>query len=66
MNGGQLLTNQLHVHDINWGALDHASCAPHVTTLWVCIYMRERERGGSMAVDIQSNIYILSLSNMLN
>ena len=28
MNGGQLPTNQLH--DINWGALDHASHAPQL------------------------------------
>ena len=36
MNGGQLPTNLLH--NINWGALDHASRAPHVTTiLCVCV-----------------------------
>ena len=28
MDGGQLPTNQLH--DINWGALDHASHAPQL------------------------------------
>ena len=28
MNRGQLPTNQLH--DINWGTLDHASCAPQL------------------------------------
>ena len=30
MNGGQLPTNQLHVHDINWGVLDHSSRAPQL------------------------------------
>ena len=45
MNGGQLPTNQLH--DVNWGALDHASCALQlmsctVTTMHyvhVCVYV---------------------------
>ena len=39
MNGGQLPTNQLH--DINWGALDHASRAPQLMscnyTVCVCV-----------------------------
>ena len=36
IKGGHGQTNQLH--DINWGALDHASCAPqHVTTVCVCV-----------------------------
>ena len=43
MNGGQLPTNQLH--DINWGALDHASRAPQLMScnyyvcVRVCVYM---------------------------
>ena len=37
MNGDQLPTNQLH--NINWGALDHASRAPHVCVCGVCVYM---------------------------
>ena len=36
MKGGQLPTNQLHV--INWGALDHASRAPQLTTICVCVH----------------------------
>ena len=30
MNRGQLPTNQLHVHDVNWGALDHAFRTPQL------------------------------------
>ena len=41
MNGGQLPTNQLH--DINWGALDHASRAPQLMScnyhVCVCVYV---------------------------
>ena len=34
---GQLPTNQLH--DINWGALDHAPRAPHMSVcVCVCLY----------------------------
>ena len=44
MNGGQLPTNQLH--NINWGALDHASRAPKLMScnyyvsvcVCVCVY----------------------------
>ena len=36
MNKNQLPTNQLH--DINWGALDHASQCTHVTTMYI-MYM---------------------------
>ena len=39
MNGGQLPINQLH--DINWGALDHASRAPQLMScnyyLYICM-----------------------------
>ena len=37
MKGGQLPTNQLH--DINWGALDHASRAPQLMSCnyYVCV-----------------------------
>ena len=37
MNGGQLPTNQLH--DINWGAPDHASRAPQLMSCnyYVCV-----------------------------
>ena len=39
MNGGQLPINQLH--DINWGALDHASRVPqlvsYITTLYLSV-----------------------------
>ena len=35
MNGGQLPTNQLH--DINWGALDHAPHAPQLLSCSVCM-----------------------------
>ena len=35
MNRGQLLTDQLH--DINWGALNHASCAPHLMSCNYCV-----------------------------
>ena len=48
MNGGQLPTNQL-VHDINWGAFDHASrvlqlmsCSiahTHNTTVYTVYYL---------------------------
>ena len=41
MNGGQLPTNQLH--DINWGALDHASRALQLMScnyyVCVCVYV---------------------------
>ena len=38
MNGDQLPTNQLH--DINWGALDHASRAPQLVSCnyYVCAH----------------------------
>ena len=38
---GHVQTNQLHVHDINWGALDHASCTPQLMSCnyYVCMYM---------------------------
>ena len=43
MKGGDGQTNQLH--DINWGALDHASCAPQLMScnycVCVCVYMLE-------------------------
>ena len=37
MNGGQLPTNQLR--DINWGALNHASCALQLMSCnyYVCV-----------------------------
>ena len=35
MNGGQLPTNQLH--DISWGALDHASHAPQLMSYNYCV-----------------------------
>ena len=35
MKGGHAQTSQLH--DINWGALDHASHAPYVD-MYVCVY----------------------------
>ena len=43
MNRGQLPTNQ--IHDINWGALDHASRAPQLNynvcvCLYVCVFIR--------------------------
>ena len=39
MNGGQLPTNQLH--DINWGALDYASCAPQLMSCnYACVCAR--------------------------
>ena len=41
MNRGQLLTNQLH--DINWGALDHASRAPQLNyyvCVCICVFTR--------------------------
>ena len=34
MKGGHGQTNQLH--DINWGALDHA---PQLTLLYECVYV---------------------------
>ena len=37
MNGGQLPTNQLH--DINWGALDHASRAPQLMSCNYYVYV---------------------------
>ena len=39
MNRGQLPTNQLH--DINWGALDHASRAPQLMSCncTICVHM---------------------------
>ena len=30
MKGDHGQTNQLHVHDINWGALDHPSRVPQL------------------------------------
>ena len=35
MKGGHTQTSQLH--DINWGALDHASHAPYMD-MYVCVY----------------------------
>ena len=32
MKGGHGLTNQLHVHEINLGTLDHASCELQLTS----------------------------------
>ena len=52
LKGGQLPTYQLHLHDTNWGALNHASRASQLVS---CNYMcyacmceseRERERDG--------------------
>ena len=47
MKGGHGQTNQLH--DINWGALDHASCAPQLMPcdyyVCVCACTRAREQG---------------------
>ena len=37
MKGGHRQTN--HLHDIHWGALDHASCVPHVTTITIYVYV---------------------------
>ena len=43
MNGGQLPTNQLHDIKLNWGALDHASHAPHAITIHVhCMQTQSR------------------------
>ena len=36
MKGGHGQTNQFHVHDINWGALDHASYAPQLMSCNYC------------------------------
>ena len=36
MNRGQLPTYQLH--SINWGALDHASCAPQLIFMMIIIF----------------------------
>ena len=36
MKGGNGQTNQLH--DINWGALNHASCAPQLMSGDYCVY----------------------------
>ena len=65
MNGSQLPTNQLH--DINWGALDHAFCAPQsMTTL--CTYTgthHERTRVHIVHTSIAHRVYLFTEIQML-
>ena len=63
MNGSQLPTNQLH--DINWGALDHASRAPQLMScnyyVCVCVCTYAFMPGSHVCVHVHVHILALPL-----